>query len=49
MNLVNLLFFVIDPTTFEETIMKEEPMTIHRNETWEKVDLPKGKNVIGLK
>ena len=29
--------------------MKEELMAIQKNETWEMVDLPEGKNAIGLK
>lgn len=49
--------FVTDPTTFEEAAtkeewrnaMKEELMAIQKNETWEMVNLPEGKNAIGLK
>ena len=29
--------------------MEEEIFSIEKNETWELVDLPEGKNVIGLK
>ncbi|KAL5827278.1 hypothetical protein ACOSQ3_019112 [Xanthoceras sorbifolium] len=49
--------FVSDPSYFEEAVekeewckaMKKEILAIKRNETWKLVDLPKGKNVIGLK
>lgn len=46
-----------DPVSVEEALkhmewrgaMKDELQSIERNQTWEPVDLPKGKNVIGLK
>ncbi|XP_058000540.1 uncharacterized protein LOC110654465 [Hevea brasiliensis] len=49
--------FAADPTTYEEVIkmeewryaMKEELMAIQRNDTWELMNLPNGKNVVGLK
>lgn len=49
--------FGADPASFEEAstkkewrcAMEEELMAITKNGTWELVDLPDGKNVIGLK
>ena len=49
--------FISDPTTFDEAVkkeewrkaMKEEIKSIEKNETWELMDLPKEKKVIGLK
>lgn len=57
MNLVHLLYFLLDPTTNEETVkveewqyaMKEELIAIQRNKTWELTDLLSGKNAISLK
>ncbi|RVW83084.1 Retrovirus-related Pol polyprotein from transposon TNT 1-94 [Vitis vinifera] len=51
------VLFVADPTTFEEAVekeewysaMKEEIVAIEKNETWELVELPEDKNVIGVK
>ena len=51
------VLFVADPTTFEEAVekeewcsaMKEEIAAIEKNETWELVELPEDKNVIGVK
>ena len=47
---------VVDPTSIEEAAGKEwcnamnkEFMAIQKNETWELVDLPEGKQAIGLK
>ena len=50
-------FFSCEPTNFEEAskqkvwrkAMDEEIATIQKNKTWELVDLPEGKDVIGLK
>ena len=49
--------FVAEPTCFNEAAekeewvkaMKEELIAINKNKTWELVDLPEGKNAIGLK
>lgn len=49
--------FVAEPTSFEEAsekgewieAMKEELSAIKKNQTWELVDLPEGKQAIGLK
>ena len=49
--------YVSDPTSYKDVVdmkvwqvtMAEEMSAIERNETWEHVDLPKDKNVIGLK
>ena len=51
------ILFVSDPTTYEEAArkgewckaMEEEIQAIEKNKTWELMELPKGKNVIGLK
>ncbi|KAF2320696.1 hypothetical protein GH714_030132 [Hevea brasiliensis] len=50
-------FLVTDPTSFEEAAeqptwqiaMTEEMQAIEKNSTWELVDIPEGKNVVGLK
>ena len=52
-----MVLFAEDPVTVEEAMeseewrnaMKEELSAIQKNQTWELVDLPKGKNVISLK
>ena len=52
-----LALFVLDPITFVEATtkeewknaMKEEFVVIQKNETWEMMELLKGKNAIGLK
>ena len=46
-----------DPISYDEAVesqewldvMEEEIFSIEKNETWELVDLPEGKNFIGLK
>lgn len=53
----NYVLLVTDPTLFEEAeeqpewqiAMREEMLAIERNNTWELVDAPEDKNVIGLK
>ncbi|KAI3721795.1 hypothetical protein L2E82_32813 [Cichorium intybus] len=53
----SLVLFAGDPITVKEamekeewrTAMKEELSAIQRNQTWEMVDLPHGKNLISLK
>ena len=50
-------FFSCDPFCFEEAVkqehwvkaMDEEIESIERNDTWELVDLPEGKDCIGIK
>nr|GEU71049.1 retrovirus-related Pol polyprotein from transposon TNT 1-94 [Tanacetum cinerariifolium] len=52
-----MVLFVGDPITLEEAFekeewieaMKDELVSIHRNQTWELVDPPEGKNVISFK
>lgn len=47
----------MDPSTYEEAVkdpkwkdaMKEELDSIHRNGTWELLELPSGRKLIGLK
>ena len=56
-SLFTLYCHVNDPIHFEEAIkdnklidvMDEEMNAIEKNKTWELVDLPKGKEVIGVK
>ncbi|KAJ4754257.1 polyprotein [Rhynchospora pubera] len=51
------ILYVADPTTYEEAsekkewcqAMQEELAAIERNNTWKLVQLPQGKNVIGVK
>ena len=53
----NVAFFAQEPQCFEEAIKEEvwreamdvEMKSIEKNRTWQLVDLPKGKDVIGLK
>ena len=53
----NFSFFSCNPFCFEEVVkeehwikaMDEEIESIEKNDTWELVDLPKGKNCIGAK
>lgn len=53
----NFALMAADPTSFDEAkdevewqnAMNEEIRSIQKNETWKLVDLPEGKNVIGLK
>ena len=49
--------FIVEPTCYNEAAekeewvkaLKEELIAINKNKTWELVDLPEGKNSIGLK
>ena len=51
------LFFIADPICFEEAIkyeswqkaMDEETEAIEKNQTWQLVNLPEGKDAIGVK
>lgn len=53
----DVAFFTYEPQTYEQAenqevwheAMNEEIISIEKNKTWELIDLPKGKNVIGVK